>query len=302
MSINALFWALRAPVESPTQRAVLVAIANYADEHGRAYPSQRTLLRDAGAKSVKTVRTAIQAMQEAGLLRREERYREDGSRSSDVFHLSISEQATPPPVKNTGGVGEGLPEGGVKDTHQEPVNLTSHIEPKSSSNEEHGKSTEQPPLLASEPAETDVDFAVRIWRERCVPYGFANVRDKISADRKRQIRARIEQVGREGWEEACVKMAASPFLRGDKTDFKGNFDFLLSPRNIDKTLEGNYDDRGSTGPAQRTRTGEIDEGRRRAAVEVFAERGGFADSGVEGGSGHEGPPQQSLLAAPERPY
>lgn len=68
MSIAALKWVID-DAEAPTAHATLVLIiyANFANEHGRAYPSTETVVKKT-KQNVKTVRTAIDALEDAGLL------------------------------------------------------------------------------------------------------------------------------------------------------------------------------------------------------------------------------------------
>lgn len=68
MSIAALKWVID-DAEAPTAHATLVLIiyANFANEHGRAYPSTETVVKKT-KQNVKTVRAAIDALEDAGLL------------------------------------------------------------------------------------------------------------------------------------------------------------------------------------------------------------------------------------------
>ncbi len=68
MSIAALKWVID-DAEAPTAHATLVLIiyANFANENGRAYPSTETVVKKT-KQNVKTVRTAIDALEAAGLL------------------------------------------------------------------------------------------------------------------------------------------------------------------------------------------------------------------------------------------
>lgn len=49
------------------------------------------------------------------------------------------------------------------------------------------------------------------------------------------------------WDEYFARVAASPFLTGKKTDWMASIDWLLTPRNMTKVLEGNYDPPRSSG-------------------------------------------------------
>ena len=86
MSVQAIAFAFAAQGLSPTEKLVLLALSNYADENMRCWPSQRRLAHDTGL-SARCVRTTLAKLSEKGLIEREARERDDGSRASDVVHL-----------------------------------------------------------------------------------------------------------------------------------------------------------------------------------------------------------------------
>lgn len=86
MSVQAVSWALEAPVTDSIQKFVLVALANYADEFGVCWPSQATLTTHC-ACSVRKVRQCLKELEAGGYIRRFERRRSNGSRRSDVVLL-----------------------------------------------------------------------------------------------------------------------------------------------------------------------------------------------------------------------
>ena len=91
MSFAAQKWAMALTVGSSTAKAVLLALAYYADEEGVCWPSQETLARDTEFTS-RAVRTAIGKLQELGLISSEKRHRRDGSRASDMITLNVGAQ------------------------------------------------------------------------------------------------------------------------------------------------------------------------------------------------------------------
>lgn len=100
MSFQAMAWAIKQNVENATAKFVLIMIANYADENGRAYPSIGRLASDTST-SESTVQRALAWLEQNGRLRREKR---DGKQ--DVLHLIYPSQneggQEPTPVKMTG--------------------------------------------------------------------------------------------------------------------------------------------------------------------------------------------------------
>ncbi|SFI69985.1 Helix-turn-helix domain-containing protein [Pseudomonas guineae] len=69
MSVQAMTWALeQRVVTTPSARHVLLCLANYADKNGKAaFPSANSLSEDTGL-SVRTIRTALEALREAGVI------------------------------------------------------------------------------------------------------------------------------------------------------------------------------------------------------------------------------------------
>lgn len=87
MGYAALHWAWELPLRS-TDKFVMVALADLADEKHSCFPGQKALAAMTGASEV-TVRRAIARMEEQGLLTREERRNESGYKSSDRYFLQV---------------------------------------------------------------------------------------------------------------------------------------------------------------------------------------------------------------------
>ncbi len=87
MSVGAIAWAMKMRVGSPTLKAVLIAVGNYADEDGCCWPSQARLARDTEL-SERAVRTSLAELEKRGILARQERPRRaDKTRQSDLIRL-----------------------------------------------------------------------------------------------------------------------------------------------------------------------------------------------------------------------
>jgi len=101
MSHIAVTWARKVKAGSPTRKFVLIALAEYADEDGSCYPSQKTIA-NLTELSVKTVERAIKNLEDQGLLKRERRHRtSDGSRTSDRFYLNVRVSVRLEPLTDT---------------------------------------------------------------------------------------------------------------------------------------------------------------------------------------------------------
>lgn len=95
MSVAVLTWAFRRDLP-PSEKFVLVALADCADETGACWPSQSELREKTGL-SERTVRDSVKALQARGLLVRAEVRRGDGSRRSDAYVLvGYSDRRAPP--------------------------------------------------------------------------------------------------------------------------------------------------------------------------------------------------------------
>ena len=92
------------------------------------------------------------------------------------------------------------------------------------------------------PAEAcDEGLAVEAWNSMADKLGLSRVQ-KLTKTRKSKLRARLRECdGIEGWRIALEKVRGSPFLSGEKSDWKANFDFLLQESSFTKIMEGVYD-------------------------------------------------------------
>lgn len=99
MSIEALRWALEegeARELEPGQRHVLLILGNRADERGFCYPSVSWICRRTGMKR-RTVQVHMKALEDLGVLRRDERVAEHGGRTSDAIWLGLRQPGLPLP-------------------------------------------------------------------------------------------------------------------------------------------------------------------------------------------------------------
>lgn len=86
-------WARGIKTGSATVKSVLLAVANYADEEGVCWPSHRQLCEDTELSRNSVIR-ALEQLENLGLLHREGRYRDDGSRTSDLITLDLGASAS----------------------------------------------------------------------------------------------------------------------------------------------------------------------------------------------------------------
>jgi len=76
--------------------------------------------------------------------------------------------------------------------------------------------------------------------------------NKIEGERKKHVRARYKELGStEAVIEMFKRMAGSDYLMGRKTDWACSFDWVMgSPNNVNKVLDGNYDNRKQANQAR----------------------------------------------------
>ncbi len=90
MSSQAVAWAIVHQAGGPSAKAVLMAIANYANEYGECWASQETLAEGAELKT-RQLRTILVGLVERGLIERERRGGEGKGRQTDMIRLRMRE-------------------------------------------------------------------------------------------------------------------------------------------------------------------------------------------------------------------
>jgi DNA-binding transcriptional MocR family regulator len=124
VSAEAMKWAKRQPITG-SPKAVLLALAWYANKTGVGWPSQQTLADYTGL-GVRTVRRALVTLEDRNVIRRRPRSRGALGRSSDHIELPIWREVAP--LKRT--IRPLLPTGqsgrlrGKNEPYSQPANLT----------------------------------------------------------------------------------------------------------------------------------------------------------------------------------
>ena len=95
MSIQALNWAFKQSLQTPTTKLVLLTLANYCDEKHSCYPSESHIASICGI-SDRQVRRCISALESGGKLRSEARIGPKGQ-TSNRYHLSVDTHVHPGP-------------------------------------------------------------------------------------------------------------------------------------------------------------------------------------------------------------
>lgn len=90
MSFQAMAWAVKQKTGDASGRALLLTLANYADEHGKCWPSLSRLAEDCEMHRATVIRK-LETLRDLGLITREQKQTPAGT--YNVYHLSL--EATP---------------------------------------------------------------------------------------------------------------------------------------------------------------------------------------------------------------
>ena len=185
---DTLHWAQEQRTGSVARKAVLMALAGFADERGSCYPGQATLA-DITEQSERTVRSHLAALEEDGFIRRERRANTSGSggRSSDRYYLGVlpaniagkSEGGSPATGADLPANGQGLTgnsEGGnrqpvageVPEKGQYPVEMPANghsLFGDASPQDARGPTFDD--FMAAYPRKKEPGKARRAWRAAC---------------------------------------------------------------------------------------------------------------------------------------
>lgn len=127
-----------------------------------------------------------------------------------------------------------------------PPDSDSDSETDSDSDTETDKNGDQ--TFALQPVKShgdDVTVAVAAYNDVARRLGSV-ICQKITPARRKSLAARLKDCGGlTGWSLALDKAQASPFLRGEKGDFRLSIDFLVQESSFTKLMEGYYDGRAS---------------------------------------------------------
>ncbi len=216
---------------SPAQKAVLISLADNANDDGVCWPSIATI----GSRtclSERAVRNALRWLEEAGLLKSHQRF----GRSTwyTITPAAYAPGIKCPPAPDAPSPRHEVPPTPAPDaprTVKEPS-----IEPSPDGN--------RAPRSPSCPVQDIVDLFNRVLTPALPAVVL------VSEPRKKQLRARWNQSDvhqtLDFWTEYFASVAESDFLMGraagkfGAAPFRATFDWLIAPSNFVKVVEGNY--------------------------------------------------------------
>jgi uncharacterized protein YdaU (DUF1376 family) len=116
------------------------------------------------------------------------------------------------------------------------------------------------PRRASEKAGSGVsqdqaEAAVSLFSDLASEFGLPVPRSKLTGSRLSAVRARLADVGPDGWREVMAEIRASSFLTNRSDNPRGSpcsIDWITNATNFRKIIEGNYRDRPSRPTQSRT--------------------------------------------------
>tara|TARA_R110000782_G_scaffold184722_2_gene275047 strand:+ start:583 stop:1221 length:639 start_codon:yes stop_codon:yes gene_type:complete len=89
MSIECLNQAIKTEGLTPTKKLILIILANYADEKGTCYPSYSHIAKIVGLSDTKNIKRIISELEQRGLLRIQNRKKENGGFTSNLYHMTM---------------------------------------------------------------------------------------------------------------------------------------------------------------------------------------------------------------------
>ena len=202
-----------------TQKLVLLALADWANEEGLCWPSINRLASKTGIAG-RSVQRLIRQLEELNLVRREE---VSGKGNRYWISLPVTEchprhSVTPPltevhPTPDTVSPNTSY-------THQ--LNTTSN----KSSDDDH-------PVTEDE--------IIECWNDLASRTGLPKIK-VMNEKRRNMLRKRIKECPDvETWSLAFRNIERSSFLRGDnQRGWQADFDFLIQPTSFMRIIEGSY--------------------------------------------------------------
>lgn len=225
MSVRAMsaVWELDLP---DSDKIVLLALADCANDEGHCWPSVQSLVRKC-SKSERTIQASIKRLVDEGHLTRREVPGKGCNYTVHPHHKRIDHRSDNAPAVTA------PPQGTAKTP---------------------AAAADKPPKNPQSEAKASLNRVIEAWNEEAGRRGFHKVR-VLDASRKQMLRLRINAYGVDTMLEAVELAGRSPFLRGEMGDGrKADINIILQPKTLSRVLEGFYgldDVKPQLGPAER---------------------------------------------------
>lgn len=212
MSVRAMaaVWEIDLP---DSDKIVLLALADCANDEGHCWPSVASLVRKC-SKSERTIQGCIKRLVDEGHLTRREVV---GKGCNYTVHPNRSRVA--PRSDNT------------------PAKFA----PPQRTTQTPAAAADKPSRTINSEAKASSERVVARWKELAGKGIVVDVR-VLDASRRQQLRLREKEVGLDGLLKAIDAIEQSKFLKGEGRDskWKPDFDFLLQPQSLRRLIEGFY--------------------------------------------------------------
>lgn len=219
MSVRIMANVWEHPGINSTQKIVLLALADWANDEGMCWPSIQRIA-DKCCLTTRAVQKALRAMEEMGLLRYE-----DGVHKSRTYWISLPVNHVHPRTTFTPP---------LNDVHPTP-------EPRSpNTSYTHQLTTTSSKSSDDDPPVTEEEI-IECWNDLAARTGLPKI--KVMNDKRRNmLRKRIKECPDvETWSTAFRNIERSSFLRGDnERGWQADFDFLVQPTSFMRIIEGSY--------------------------------------------------------------
>ena len=241
MSLSAMVDTWKIEGLSPAEKLVCLCLADFVNQDNKCWPSQSLISERCGV-SRETTNRVIKSLAKKGLVEIEQRINAKG-KQSNIYFLAVSRYVT---ESHNHVTNNHIPPTPPCDDRSHTHVTTDHIEPSTRlsepSNKEDLSTKDSPP-----DAGPDVGECVEIWNSVCVPVGLKKV-IRVEGPRRAKFLKRLADDFNgdpDEWRSYCERVVASDFCRGEVSGFQATFDWALEPRNVNKVLEGNFDNRAT---------------------------------------------------------
>lgn len=212
-------WALDLP---DSEKIVLLALADCANDEGHCWPSVRSLMVKC-SKSERTIQGCIKRLVDAGHLTRREVL-------GKGCNYTVHPRSDDTPAENAP----------PQRTTQTPA-----------------AAADKPSVTVNSEAKASSQRVIEAWNEMAKKAKLPEVR-VLDASRRQSLRLRLKDHGETTLIEAIGAIGRNAWLRGEGRDsnWRPDFDFFLSPAKLRKVIEGSY---GPDGEQDRARLSPIEQ-------------------------------------------
>ncbi|WP_273688435.1 helix-turn-helix domain-containing protein [Ketogulonicigenium vulgare] len=242
MSVKIMSAIFDSETLGPTERLIMLSLADHADDNGRCYPSIARLCQRTGLKE-RAVQTNIRTLSAAGYITI---IPGGGKGRPNLYFVRANPAADAPRSKCTPAY----------DDIQTPHMTTSN--PAGDAPEPSGTIIEPSEPIGSSSSGADGDRKSAEVQRAFEAYNAAAAQSGwpmaqvLSKSRRSGIAARLRECGGlTGWHAALAKAQASPMCCGQNSrGWVANLDFIIQPKSFTRLMEGTYDNRIAARPQQ----------------------------------------------------